>query len=120
MISVDCTKVLSIKDQLLVHVSDKLQALPIMKSNKFILTPIDEGKKIEKQDVLSAINDFLESSQLKENFQIIPKGDEIKLEPYGGKDFKEKLEKLSMADKIPFFECTHCGFMTQKTFFFYK
>ena len=25
---------------------------------------------------------------------------------------KEKLDKVSDADKNPFFECTHCGFMT--------
>ena len=54
----------------------------------------------------------MESVNLKENFQIIPKGDDIRIEPLDGKDMKEKLEKISLSDANPFFECTHCGFMT--------
>lgn len=113
MITVDCSHSLAIKDKLLVHVADKIEALPILKSEKFILTPIDDSKTIDKIDVLDAISEFLESIDMKENYQIIPKGDEIKIEPLDGKDMKEKLEKISRTDANPFFECTHCGFMTR-------
>ena len=37
MITVDCSDALAIKDKLLVYVADKLEALPILKSDKFIL-----------------------------------------------------------------------------------
>ena len=113
MISVDCSQALAIKDQILVHVADKLAVLPILKSEKFLLTPLDDAKKKEKSDVLSAISEYLESVNLKENFQIIPKGDDIKLEPLGGKNMKEKLAKIPNSNKEMFFECTHCGFMTR-------
>jgi len=113
MITVDCSDALAIKDKLLVYVADKLEVLPILKSDKFILTTIDDSKNIEKRDVISAIEEFLESVNLKENFQIIPKGDDIKIEPLDGAGMKEKLNKISNTDRNPFFECTHCGFMTR-------
>ena len=113
MITIDCKNALAIKDKLLVYVADKLKALPILKSEKFLLTPIDDSQSIDKSLVLSAITEFLESVNLSENFQIIPKGDDIKIEPLEGKDMKEKLAKLEEQKKELFFECTHCGFMTQ-------
>lgn len=111
MIAVDCSHALSIKDKLLVFVADKLEALPILKSDKFFLDSFDDSA-IDKIDVVSAIEEFLESIDMKKNFQIIPKGDNIKIEPLDGADMKENLEKISKTDKNPFFECTHCGFMT--------
>lgn len=112
MIQVDCHNALAIKDKLIVYVADKLEAMPILKSDKFILESLDE-KIIDKIDVISAVEEFLESVDLKENFQLIPKGDDIKIEPLDGADMKEKLEKISDNEKNPFFECTHCGFMTR-------
>ena len=113
MITVDCTNAQSIRDRLLIHVADKTEAIPILKSYKFVLTPMDESKSIDKIGVLDAISEFLVSAGLKENFQIIPKGNDIIIEPLGGADMKEKLEKISANDNNPFFECTHCGFMTR-------
>ena len=112
MIAVDCSHALAIKDKLLIHVADKLEALPILKSNKFFLDSIDNSK-IDKIDVIDAIEEFLESTDLRKNFQIIPKGDDIKIEPLDGTNMKEKLEKILETDSNPFFECTHCGFMTK-------
>ena len=73
MILVDCSHALSIKDKLLVYVADKLEVLPILKSDKFYLNSIDD-KKIDKLDVISAIEEFLDSVELRKNFQIISKG----------------------------------------------
>jgi len=113
MITVDCTNALAIKDKLLVYVADKLEALPILKNEKFLLDALDDSQTIDKMNVISAIEEFLESVNLKENFQIIPKGDDINIEPLDGADMKEKLDKVSDTDRNPFFECTHCGFMTR-------
>lgn len=111
MISVDCSHSLAIKDKLLIFVADKLGALPILKSDKFFLESFDEFS-IDKHKVISAIEEFLDSVNLRENFQIVPKGDDIKIEPIDGEGMKTKLEKLSESGQNPFFECTHCGFMT--------
>lgn len=111
MISIDCKNALALKDKLLVHVADKLKVTPILKSDKFFLTPIDEDQ-IDRPQVVSAIKEFLKSVELDEFFQIIPNGDDIKIEPLEGKDMKEKLAKLGQKKKDVFFECTHCGFMT--------
>lgn len=111
MISVDCSNALSIKDKLLASVADKLEALPILKYDKFFLDPID--KTFDKLDVIAAIEEFLESIDMKKNFQVVPKGDDIKIEPLDGPNMKEKLEKISDNENNPFFECTHCGFMTR-------
>jgi hypothetical protein len=113
MITIDCKNALAIRDKLLVYVADKLEALPILKSEKILLTPIDDSQNIDKSLALSAIAEFLKSVNLSENFQVIPKGDDIKIEPLEGKEMKEKLAKLGEKKKELFFECTHCGFMTQ-------
>jgi len=113
MITVDCSNVLAIKDKLLIYVADKLEALPILKNEKFLLDALDDSQTIDKINVVSAIEEFLESVNLKENFQIIPKGDDIKIEPLDGVDMKEKIDKVSDTPRNPFLECTHCGFMTR-------
>ena len=112
MITVDCSNALAIKDKLLVYVADKLEALPILKSGKFILDSMDDTQTIDKLDVISTITEFLESANFKDHFQIIPKDDDIKIEPLEDKEMKERLEKISKPNSNSFFECTHCGFMT--------
>ena len=112
MITVDCSYALAIKDKLLVHVADSLKALPILNHDKFLLDSLDDAK-IDKLDVIKAIEGFLESANLRKNFQIIPKGNTIRVELLDGADMKENLDKISDVNRNPFFECTHCGFMTQ-------
>jgi len=111
MICIDCKNALALKEKLLVFVSDKLEVAPILKSDKFFLTAIDDTE-IDKSKVLSAISEFLKSVELEEYFQVIPNGDDIKIEPLEGKEMKEKLARLSEQKKELFFECTHCGFLT--------
>lgn len=108
MITVDCSNALAIKNKLLVYVADNLEALPILKSDKFILDSMDDTLVIDKIDVISTIVEFLESTDLKEHFQIISKDNDIKIESLEGKEMKEKLEKTSKTYPNPFFECTHC------------
>ena len=112
MITVDCSDALAIKDKLLVYVADKLEALPILKNEKFMLDSLDDYQTIDKMNVMSAIVEFLKSADLKDHFQIIPIDDNIKIEPLEGKEMKERLEKISKPNSNSFFECTHCGFMT--------
>ena len=111
MISIDCKHSLAIKEKLLVFVSDKLEAIPILKSEKIFLTKMDDSE-VEKSQVLSAIDEFLKSLEIEDFFQVIPNEEEIIIQPLEGKDIKEKLSKLSEIKKELFFECTHCGFIT--------
>lgn len=111
MISIDCKKAMAIKEKLLVYVSDKLTVVPILKSEKILLTKMDDSE-IEKTQVLSAVKEFLKSVDIEEFFQVIPKGDDIQIIPLEGKNMKEKLAKLAETRKDLFFECTHCGFLT--------
>lgn len=109
MITVDCKNVKSLKHKLSVYVADRLGVLPVLKSDKFILIPLDDSQSIEKSAVLTAIEEFLESKKLKEDIQVIPKDEHIVIRPFDGKEIKEFAEPR----KELFFECTHCGFMTQ-------
>ena len=111
MISIDCKNALAIKEKLLVYVSDKLEVVPILKSDKFLITTIDDSE-IERSEVVSAINEFFKSVELDGFFQLITKGDDIKIEPLEGKNMKEKLASITEEKKEIFYECTHCGFVT--------
>jgi len=112
MITLDCYNALAIKYELLFFVAENLEAIPILKSDKFILTSMDDSQIIKKSDVLYAIEDFLKSVNLSENFELIPR-DTIEIKPLADKEMKKNLEKLAKNKKRLFFECTHCGFMTQ-------
>lgn len=111
MISIDCKNALAIKEKLLVYVSDKLEVVPILKSDKFLITTIDDSE-IERSEVISAIKEFFKSVELDGFFQVIAKGDDIKIEPIEGKNMKEKLASITEEKKEIFYECTHCGFVT--------
>lgn len=109
MFTIDCSKAQIIKNSLLIFVADKLGMLPILKSDKFVLTTIDDGQNIEQSDVLSTISEFLASSEYSENFDVSSSGNLIKIESVDGKI----LEKKPETKKDLLFECIHCGFMTQ-------
>ena len=108
MITIDCEKIQPIMHKLLTFVADRLEVLPILKSKKFILTPLYDDQILDKSDVLVVIDEFLKSIKEYDNMQVIPYGYEIKIVPLNGKEMSEESPK-----KNPFFECIHCGFMTQ-------
>lgn len=110
MITVDCSKVPPMKHPLLTYVADSLGVIPILKSEKFILTPIEDKQRIRVSEVISAIEKFLKSVNQNKNFKIIHDEDLIKIEILDGNVL---LEDKSKTRKELFFECTHCGFMTQ-------
>ena len=74
MITVDCSYAKSLKDKLLIHVADKLGVLPILKSDKFVLTTLHESQIIEKSSVIAAIEDFLESKKTQRRYSDNSKG----------------------------------------------
>ncbi len=57
MIVVDCKDVLPIQHELLVHVADHVEAIPVIKHNEFILSPIENEDKIEYEQVKKTIRE---------------------------------------------------------------
>ncbi len=55
MITIDCKDILSIKNELLVYVADKVEAIPTLKHHQFTLSAFDDDEIIDITSVISAI-----------------------------------------------------------------
>tara|TARA_Y100000590_G_scaffold276896_1_gene310881 strand:- start:1373 stop:1744 length:372 start_codon:yes stop_codon:yes gene_type:complete len=109
MITVDCHDVESIQNELLIYVADNVAAIPNIKYHEFILSPIEEEDEIDRNEVVTAIKEFLESIHEQRNFAVISKGDVISIESIRGKI----IERDAKPSTSGLFSCPHCGFMTQ-------
>ena len=91
MISVNCEDVLPIQHQLLVHVADHVGAIPAIKHNEFILSPIEHDEKIDNVQVTKSIQDYLESIGEGNNFTVIDDSKKIFIKSINGK----KINKIT-------------------------
>ena len=107
MLTVDCTDVLSIKNELLVYVSDEVAAIPILKNHKFVLSTFDD-EIIDVNVVVTAIKEFLNSIGESSNFAVISENETISIKSISGKSIQR--ETLTQSEM---FSCTHCGFVTR-------
>jgi len=108
MITVDCREVESIKSSLAVYVSDQIEAIPVLKSHEFMLAPIDDQEKIDENNVIKSIKEFLISIGEEKNFAVICKNMVISIVSINGK----VLESVDNTSTDQFFSCTHCGYVT--------
>ena len=108
MITVDCADIDSKKLELVVYVSDMIGAMPTMKNHGFILSPIKD-EIIDKNKVVTAIKDYLESVGEGTNFAVISHGEGLVIKSIFTKTTEEKPQPPSEA----FFSCSHCGFSTR-------
>lgn len=108
MITVDCRDVEPIKSKLVVYVSDQVEAIPAIKLHEFMLSPIEDGDKIDKTEVITAIKEFLDSIGEAGNFAVISKEDIILIKSISGKTLERESTQPSHM-----FSCPHCGFVTQ-------
>lgn len=99
MITVDCREVESIKSSLAVYVSDQTEAIPALKSHEFMLAPIDDQEKIDENNVIKSIKEFLISIGEEKNFAIICKNMVISIVSINGK----VLESVDNPLQINFF-----------------
>lgn len=108
MITIDCRDVESIKNELLVYVSDQVAAIPALKLHEFMLSPIEDDGVIDKTEVINVIKEFLNSIGEGRNFAVISREDVILIKSIYGKTIKRE-------SKAPerMFSCPHCGFLTQ-------
>ena len=108
MITVDCRDVESIKNELLVYVSDQVAAIPAIKLHEFMLSPIDDGEVVSQTEVITSIKEFLDSIGEARNFAVISKEDVILIKSISGKTIERDAPTPSQI-----YSCTHCGFVTQ-------
>ena len=106
MLTIDCRDVASIKNELVVYVSDQAAAIPTLKIHEFMLSSLDD-EKIDKNIVITAIKEFLATIGEGQNFAVISNNDVITIKSISGKTIERNPPPSS-----DLFSCTHCGFVT--------
>ena len=102
MLTIDCKDVLSIRNELLVYVSDQVAAIPTLKHNQFTLSAFDEDADIDISTVVTAIREFLDSIGEGRNFTVLPSEGIIHIKSVYGKTIDHKT-----APPQEMFSCTH-------------
>ena len=73
-----------------------------------MLSPIEEGETIDKNEVITVIKEFLDSIGEARNFAVISKEDNILIKSISGKIIEREPQPAGRM-----FSCPHCGFVTQ-------
>ncbi len=107
MLTIDCSDVLSIKNELVVYVSDQTAFIPTLKHHQFTLSTLDDDEVIDTNTVISSIKEFLDSIGEGHNFAVISKNETISIKSISG-----KIIERDAAPQSDMFSCTHCGFVT--------
>ena len=108
MLTIDCKDVLSIKNELLVYVADKVAAIPTLKHHQFTLSTFDDDEIVDITSVISAIKEYLDSINEGNNFAVISNNEIISITSISG-----KIIERDAAPQSDMFSCTHCGFVTR-------
>ena len=108
MLTVDCREIESIKHELLVYVSDQIGAIPSLKIHEFVLSPLMDDQQIDKNDVVTAIKEFLDSIGEGRNFAVLASSNVLFIKSSTGKIIEREPRPPAQM-----FSCPHCGFMTQ-------
>ena len=108
MITIDCKDVLSIKNELIIYVSDQAEAIPTLNHHQFSLSTFDDDEVIDTNRVITSIKEFLDSIGEGHNFAVISKNEIIIIKSITGKI----IERVAVPQS-DMFSCTHCGFVTR-------
>ena len=109
MLTIDCKDILSIKNELLVYVADKVEAIPTLKHHQFTLSALDDDEIVDTTSVISAIKEYLDSIDESKNFAVISNNETIIITSISGKI----IEQNDTVEQPEMFSCTHCGFVTR-------
>lgn len=114
MLVVDCKDVLSIRNELLVYVSDQVAAIPTLQNNQFTLSTLDEeedgGEQVDVSTVVAAIREFLDSIGEGRNFAVIANDNVVTIASTSGKSI---IRDSAASQPSEMFNCSHCGFVTR-------
>ena len=108
MITIDCKDVLSIKNELIIYVSDQAAAIPTLNHHQFSLSTFDDDEVIDTNRVITSIKEFLDSIGEGHNFAVISTNEIIIIKSITG-----KIIERSTVPQSDMFSCTHCGFVTR-------
>lgn len=108
MLTVDCRDVLSIRNELLVYVSDQVAAIPSLKNNQFTLSAFDDADTVDIPTVITSIKEFLDSIGEGRNFAVTAGNDVVTIRSIHGKAIEREAQP---SDEM--FSCAHCGFVTR-------
>ncbi len=108
MLTIDCKDVLSIKNELVVYVSDQAAAIPTLKHHQFTLSTFDDDEIIDTNAVITSIKEFLNSIGEGHNFAVISQNETISIKSISG-----KIIERNTVPQSDMFSCTHCGFVTR-------
>jgi len=108
MLTIDCKDVLSIKNELIVYVSDQAAAIPTLKHHQFTLSTLDDDEIIDTNAVITSIKEFLDSIGEGHNFAVISNNEIITIKSISG-----KIIERDATPQSDMFSCTHCGFVTR-------
>ncbi|MGY5148650.1 MAG: C2H2-type zinc finger protein [Candidatus Nitrosopumilus sp. bin_68KS] len=108
MLTIDCKDISSIKNELLVYVADKVEAIPTLKQHQFTLSTFDDDVSIDIDLVISSIKEYLDSINEGKNFAVISNNERISITSISGRVIERET-----AQQSDMFSCTHCGFVTK-------
>jgi len=94
MITVDCSEVLPIKQELLIYVSDEIGAIPVVKHHEFILSPVEDDGTIDTSHVTMSIKKYLDSIGEDQNFGVISKSENITIKSINGKKINKSIQPV--------------------------
>ena len=84
MIVVNCKDVLPIQHELLIHVADNVEAVPVIKHDEFILSPIEDNGSIDYREVGVIIQNYLKSIGEADKFSIVTESKKIFIKSING------------------------------------
>ncbi|HET6517943.1 MAG TPA: C2H2-type zinc finger protein [Nitrosopumilaceae archaeon] len=108
MLTIDCSEIEPIKHELLIYVSDQVAAVPTLKIHEFTLSPIEDQNAVDKNEVIVAIKEFLDSIGESRNFAVISSSNLILIKSVTGKTIERETKPVAKM-----YSCAHCGFVTQ-------
>jgi hypothetical protein len=108
MLTIDCTDVVSVQNELLVYVADKVEAIPTIKNRQFTLSTFDDDV-LDVELVITAIKEYFDFIDEGSNFAVISNKNFINIKSVNGK----VLQRQSQTTESQMFSCSHCGFVTQ-------
>lgn len=94
VITVNCSEVLPIQQDLLVYVSDDIGAIPTMKRHEFVLSPIENDETIDQVEVTTSIREYLNSIGQAKNFGVISKSETIFIKSINGEKMPGQVKSI--------------------------
>ena len=108
MLTIDCSDVLSIKNELVVYVSDQAAAIPTLKHNQFTLSTLDDDEVIDTNTVITSIKEFLDSIGEGHNFAVISKDETISIKSISGKIIERDADSFIIRDYSKIVAFSNC------------